>query len=190
VYVDHPVAEFLEKSFRHTTAGVWIEKIFLHADVLVLIPFVFMLGCGVWVMSGRNLAAWAERVMVCCWSMVFALLVTLVLKQFFGRTACEVWVFKRTDFSISGFEDFHILHGGAGQQGFPSGTASITAAVGSVLWMQSVRMRPVVVLLAVLPIAIVSVNYHFVADIVAGGFLGVTIGMMTVRLLHEKGDRG
>lgn len=145
-----------------------------------------MLGCGVWVMSGKKLATWAKSAMVCCWSMAFALLTTLVLKQLFGRTACEVWVFGRTDFTVSGFADFHLLHGGAGQQGFPSGTASITAAVGSVMWVQWVRMRPLVVLLAVIPIAIVSVNYHFVADIVAGGFLGVTIGMMTVRLLQNE----
>ncbi len=95
-------------------------------------------------------------------------------------------MFKRTDFSVPGFADFHLLHGGAGQQGFPSGTASITTAIGSVMWMQSPRMRPLVILLAVIPIAIVSVNYHFVADIVVGGFLGATIGMMTVRLLDDE----
>jgi len=109
----------------------------------------------------------------------------LVLKQFFGRSSCEVWVFKRTDFSVPGLTDFHLLHGGAGQQGFPSGTASISAALGSVMWMLSPRMRPLAVMLAVIPIAIVSVNYHFVADIIAGGFLGVTVGIMTVRLLHN-----
>jgi membrane-associated phospholipid phosphatase len=186
VYLDHPVAEFLEKNFRHTPTGIWIEKIFLHADLLVVFPCGFMLSCGLWVMSGRKLTLWAERLMVCCWSMVFALLVTLVLKQFFGRTACEIWVYRRMDFAVSGFSDFHLFHGGAGRQGFPSGTASIVAAIGSVMWMYSVKMRPLVILLAVIPMMIVSVNYHFVADIVAGGFLGVTIGLMTVRLLDNE----
>jgi len=186
-YVDFSAAAFIEKNIRHTASGAMLEHAFLYVDVLVLLPLIFMLACGLWALSGRHIAAWTEIPLLCCWSMVWCVVVALVLKHLFGRTASEIWVAGRTDFTGSGFSSFHLLHGTIGQQGFPSGTASITASIVSVVWILAPKLRPVTILaLLIFSTTVVLVNFHYVSDVIAGIFLGCTIGSMTVWLQSKE----
>jgi len=186
-YVDHTAAGYIEMHFRHTEPGAALERMFLYADVFVVLPFVFMMACGLWALSGKRTAKWAEIPLHCCWSMVWTVTATLILKHIFGRISSEIWVAGRTDFQGSGFSGFHLLHGNIGYEAFPSGTASITASIVSVVWMLAPKMRPLVALVMVFfATAVVLVNYHYVSDVVAGAFLGATIGYMTVRLQNRE----
>jgi membrane-associated phospholipid phosphatase len=75
------------------------------------------------------------------------------------------------------------MHGGPHWQSFPSGTAAISAAIVSVLWTAIPRWRAIGVLsIALLCVAVVITNYHWVGDVIAGTFLGTSIGWMTVQL--------
>lgn len=101
----------------------------------------------------------------------------IILKRIFGRG----W----TDPTFVREHGFHFLHGETHWDAFPSGTATVSFAILAVLWILRPRWRvagtAAVVLLSA---AVVIGNYHWLSDVIAGGFLGVTIGWGTVALLH------
>jgi membrane-associated phospholipid phosphatase len=49
-----------------------------------------------------------------------------------------------------------------------------------VLWIQYPRLRPLyaLVVLAV-AVGLIGANYHFLSDVIAGGFVGMSTGWMT-----------
>ncbi len=76
---------------------------------------------------------------------------------------------------------------------FPSGTATISAAIVATLWLAAPRLRLPSLFLAVLVCsAVVVTNGHWVSDVIAGAFLGASIGWMTVLLLrsHDTSTTG
>jgi membrane-associated phospholipid phosphatase len=74
--------------------------------------------------------------------------------------------------------------GGPHWSSFPSGTATISAAIVATIWLIAPRLRLTCALLAGLVCAAVIVtNQHWVSDVIAGAFLGASIGWMTVALL-------
>ena len=60
---------------------------------------------------------------------------------------------------------------------------TVTCAAASVLWMSYPRYRPLVGAMAVaVAIGLIGANYHFVADVIAGGFIGWSTGWIAVLL--------
>jgi membrane-associated phospholipid phosphatase len=54
-------------------------------------------------------------------------------------------------------------------------------AVAAVLWMSYPRYRAVYGLACgVMAAALVGLNFHFVGDVIAGGFLGATVGLLVL----------
>ena len=81
---------------------------------------------------------------------------------------------------VFGFEPFH---GGPGYVAFPSGHAVAVCAVLSVLWICYPRFRVLYALCMIaVAIALVAANFHFLGDVIAGGFLGVSAGWLTVAI--------
>jgi membrane-associated phospholipid phosphatase len=108
---------------------------------------------------------------------------SFVFKRLFGRA----W--PDPEFVQNHIYGFHLLHGGPHWHSFPSGTAAISAAIMSVLWILQPRWRALGALtVALLCAAVVVTNHHWVGDVVAGTFLGAFIGRMTVRV-SMPGDR-
>jgi membrane-associated phospholipid phosphatase len=178
-YVDRFVAEFLERHFRHTLAWGWLSRALAPLDVVVVVALLFLLGCGTWVMSGGRLPRWTQTPLLCSWAAMWATAADIVFKRIFGRA----W--PDPTYVENHLYGFHLLHAGPHWDSFPSGTAAISAAIMSVLWAATRRWRAVTVLLVILVcIAVVIANYHWVADVIGGAFLGVSIGWMTVRLDH------
>jgi membrane-associated phospholipid phosphatase len=100
----------------------------------------------------------------------------IIFKHFFGRAGPDPYI-------QSHLYAFRLLHGGPLWESFPSGTAAISAAIASVLWIMMPRSRAISVMIVVLlSTAVVITYYHWVGDVIAGAFLGVSIGWMTVHL--------
>jgi membrane-associated phospholipid phosphatase len=58
----------------------------------------------------------------------------------------------------------------------------------TVLWICYPRLRAVYVLLiAVVATGLMGANYHFLSDVIAGGFLGVSIGYFAIALWEAGG---
>lgn len=176
-YVDRPVATFFDGHLRHTAAWVCIARALAPLDLAVVMALLFLLACGTWVVSGRSLGSWTQTPLLCSWAAMWATAADIIFKRIFGRA----W--PDPAYIHDYLYGFRPLHGGPHWESFPSGTAAISAAVASVLWIVVPRWRAagaaIVILLCV---AVVITNYHWVGDVIAGVFLGASIGWMTVRL--------
>jgi len=176
-YIDRPVAEFFEGHLRHTPAWVWIDRALAPLDLVVVAALLFLFACGTWVMSGRLLGSWTRPPLLCNWAAIWATAADIIFKLIFGRAGPDPAYIQ------SHLYGFRLLHGGPHWQSFPSGTAAISAAMASVLWIMMPRSRAIGVLtVALLCVAVVVTNQHWVGDVIAGTFLGISIGWMTVRL--------
>ncbi|MGB6429470.1 MAG: phosphatase PAP2 family protein [Candidatus Acidiferrales bacterium] len=176
-YVDRPVAEFFDLHVRHTMAWVWIERGLAPLNWIVVLELVLLFACGIWVGSGGALGSWTRAPLLCLWATMWAIAAEIIFKRIFGRG----W--PDPTYVRDGLFGFHWLHGGPHWEAFPSGTASTCAAIATVLWMVAPRWRTAGPLIAaLLSVAVVVTNDHWVGDVIAGAFLGATIGWMTVRL--------
>jgi membrane-associated phospholipid phosphatase len=110
------------------------------------------------------------------------------LKYAFGRTWPETWVRNNPSFIKDGVYGFFPFSGGPAYSSFPSGHTTAIAAVISVLWICYPRYR-VLYALCVLAVGVglVGANFHFLSDVIAGGFLGVTTGWLAVSI-WERGQ--
>jgi membrane-associated phospholipid phosphatase len=108
----------------------------------------------------------------------------------FGRYWPETWVGNNPSLIRDGAYGFHPFHSGIIFQSFPSGHTARTLALAAVVWIVYPKWRWACVLasLAVI-VGLLATNYHFVGDIIAGGFVGGIVGSYTTRCcgLGKKG---
>jgi membrane-associated phospholipid phosphatase len=180
-YVDRPAADFFNMHVRHTELRGWLVHLLGPFVLTPVVALLFLLGLGCWVLSGRHLRGWTLKPMLCSWSAIWALAAEFVFKQIFGRA----W--PDPGYVENHLYGFRFLHGGPHWDSFPSGTASISAAIVATLWLVAPRLRLPSVFLAVLLCGgVVVTNGHWLSDVIAGGFLGASIGWMTVLLLGSR----
>jgi membrane-associated phospholipid phosphatase len=123
---------------------------------------------------------------------LFAALIALVLAdQFreslsfvFGRYWPDTWIDHNPSLIRNNAYGFHPFHSGAWYGSFPSGHTARTAAFVAVFWVAFPRSWWACVL-AVLAeaVGLVGMNYHFVGDVVAGGFVGGLVGVWAAYLV-------
>ena len=105
------------------------------------------------------------------------------LKLAFGRTWPETWVQDNPSLIRDGVHNFNPFHGGPGFAAFPSGHMVAICAMMSVFWSCYPRFRWVyAICVGTVFVGQLGANYHFVSDLIAGGFLGSTIGLMIIAL--------
>jgi membrane-associated phospholipid phosphatase len=94
-----------------------------------------------------------------------------------GRPWPETWINNNPSLIGTGTYAFNPFHGGQGWASFPSGhTARMLAAIAPV-WVAYPRWRWVCVAAAVpVPVGLLGMDYHFVGDVVGGGFVGAIVG--------------
>ena len=110
------------------------------------------------------------------------------LKFVFGRTWPETWVHNNPSFIRDGVYGFNPFHGGPEYAAFPSGHTTAICAVISVLWICYPRYRVLYgICMAAVALGLVGADFHFLGDVIAGAFLGVSIGWLTV-VLWERGQ--
>jgi membrane-associated phospholipid phosphatase len=103
-----------------------------------------------------------------------------------GRPWPDSWRGNEPSLIRNGDYKFHWFNGGDAYSSFPSGHMAAAVAVLSVLWIYYPRLRPLCLAAAVLlAIALIGSNFHFAGDVLAGGFVGMTVGWMTVSLFDQ-----
>jgi membrane-associated phospholipid phosphatase len=116
-------------------------------------------------------------------SIIVAETLKTALKMAFGRTWPETWIYNNVSFIRDGVYGFMPFHGGPGGSAFPSGHTTAVCACMSVLWILLPRWRPLYVLaVAATALGLIGLNSHFLGDVIAGGYLGTAVGVMTVRI--------
>ena len=98
----------------------------------------------------------------------------------FGRTWPDTWIDNNPSLIRDGVSNFNPFHGGRGYTSFPSGHTARTLAAAAVVWIAFPwwRWAAVAASLAV-AVGLIGMNYHFVGDVVAGGFVGALVGTYT-----------
>lgn len=184
LWLDRPVAQLAYT--YHAYQGSFAKLTYIPEPLAPLACVVFF-AIGLWVLSGRALSHAGTVAALSSISVLVTEITKSELKYLFGRTWPETFVQNNPSFIRDGAYGFHLLHGGAGYASFPSGHTAAICALVSVLWIMLPKGRPLYVLLvAAVVVGLIGADYHFISDMIAGGFLGTSIGWMTVALWRLK----
>jgi membrane-associated phospholipid phosphatase len=188
VFVDRPLALLVH------------ERLLPFRDAFILLtlvpePFPVMAALILFALGARSLSGLPlsrPLAVALLWSA--SLLVTTVinrqLKFAFGRVWPETWVNNNPSFIRDGVYGFHPFHGGQGFAAFPSGHMAAICVAATVLWIAYPRVRVVYALIvAIVTIGLMGANFHFLSDVIAGGFVGFTVGLFAVALWEAGGYR-
>jgi membrane-associated phospholipid phosphatase len=180
-YVDRPAAEFFNAHVRHTNLWRWLDHSLAPFVLVPVVALLFLLTLGCCLLSGRQLSTWTLKPLLCSWSATWALAAEFVFKGIFGRAWPDP---TYVEYHLYGFR---FLHASPHWNSFPSGTATISAAIVATVWLVAPRLRTLGVVLALLLCGgVVVTNGHWLSDVIAGAFLGASIGWMTVLLLGSQ----
>lgn len=187
LWLDRPIA--LTAYGYHAYQASFAKLTYIPEPLAPLACVTFFVA-GLWGLAGRILPSWGVVGLLCSISLLVTELTKSQLKYVFGRTWPETFVQNNPSFIRDGVFGFNFFHGGAGYASFPSGHTAAICALVSVLWIVWPKGRPLYAL-AVLAVVIglTGADYHFLSDMIAGGFLGTTIGWMTVVLWRSASNR-
>jgi membrane-associated phospholipid phosphatase len=186
LWLDRPIAYLAHDELQRFHL---FEKLTLVPDALTPLAVVALLALGLRGLTGHKLSRFQSVGLLSGLSLAVAVLVKSQLKFAFGRTWPETWTHDNLSFIRDGAYGFHPFHGGPGYASFPSGHMTMTCTVMAVLWICYPGFRPVyAVCMAAVAVGLVGANFHFLSDVIAGGFLGLSVGWLGV-VLWEMSDR-
>jgi membrane-associated phospholipid phosphatase len=170
-FLDRPVALFFYRfALAHESLRRYTENIpdLLGPAVLGLTAFAWTAYLWLALRGVRNRHAEFFRLSGTCIPVAFG--VKAVLKALVGRSGVRPWLTGNAPYT------FHWLHGGSGFEAFPSGHMTVFSALATALWLYYPRSRTLSVAgLALLALALIATDYHFVSDVLAGTYLGVLV---------------
>jgi len=186
VWLDRPIALLAHDELQRFQL---FEKLTLIPEALVPLAIVAFMALGLRGLSGRPLSRFQSVMLLSGLSLAVAGVIKDQLKLAFGRPWPETWTRNNLSFIRDGAYGFHPFHGGPGYASFPSGHMTMTCTVMTVLWICYPGFRPVyAIAMAAVAVGLVGANFHFLSDVIAGGFLGISAGWIGVAL-WEIGDR-
>jgi membrane-associated phospholipid phosphatase len=102
------------------------------------------------------------------------------LKFIFGRT----WpAYGQPSFIFEGAYGFHPFHGGPDFGSFPSGHTLAVCAVAVIVWRYLPMLRALcAVSVAMIMVALLAGDFHFLSDVIAGAFVGVSLSALVVNM--------
>ncbi len=174
LYIDCPLARLMTKLalFHRVLASAPVG--FPAMIITAVIAILFALGR---LCFGKPLSRGATAGMLAGLALLWSVALTEYgLKPLFGRTLPATYL-------KSGQYGFHWFHAGEQFGSFPSGHTDQAAAILSVLWVFYPRWRWLYVsALLLLSFALMAGEWHFLSDIIAGGFVGAVAGIVTIAI--------
>lgn len=132
-------------------------------------------------------ARWERVVLAICVSVIIADQFRQSLKTPFGRLWPDTWIDNNPSLIKNDQYGFFPFHTGVWYASFPSGHTARALAFFSVLWIAYPKFRWLWALFSVtFGAALVGMNYHFVGDVIAGGFIGGIVGAYTARFCEVQ----
>ena len=183
-WLDRPIASFVHEHLRDFDVFALLTYVPAISVPLAVLAFAAV---ALRALSRRALTRLQTVIVISGASLAVSEAVKVQLKFAFGRTWPETWVRDNPSFIRDGVYGFNPFHGGPGFAAFPSGHMSAVCAVMSVFWICYPRFRVLYALaMAVVGIGLIGADLHFVSDVIAGAFLGIWTGWLTV-VLWELG---
>ena len=181
-FLDEPIALAVDRLIRsHALLGRYTRNI---PDVLL--PVVLLLSSGMWIAYIRRVRVGirddrARFHMIAGTALPAAFFLKTALKYVFGRINTRAWLEHPAAHAFLWFR------GAEGHDGFPSGHMTVFAALAVALWIFFPRTRFFCAfLLLVLGSALTLTNYHFLADVIAGAYLGWVVVAVTCRAVERR----
>jgi membrane-associated phospholipid phosphatase len=180
VWLDRPIATLAHDQLQRFDLFAKLTYIPEVISPLVIIAFAAI---ALRALSGRPLSKLQTVAVLAAASLAVTSAIKDQLKFAFGRTWPETWVRNNPSFIRDGVFGFNPFHGGPGYAAFPSGHTAAICAVMSVLWICYPRFRALYAIgMGAVAVGLIGANFHFVGDVIAGGFLGVSFGWLTVAI--------
>lgn len=186
LWLDRPIALWVREILgeRHLPLEV-TESPILSISLLSTCAFIL---CGFAAIMGRPFSKLEVAVAACTISALVAIVVKDELKVAFGRTWPDTWQPGILSLLRNGVYGFHFFHSGKSFESFPSGHAAIAAAILSVLWLLFPKMRSIcAICIVAVDCGLVALNLHFLSDVIAGSYIGFSVGLFSVALSRAIG---
>jgi membrane-associated phospholipid phosphatase len=150
--------------------------------MMIAAPILLVLACikRLW----KPWRRWEALLVTIASSVLVMTILKQLLKWIFGRPSTRLWIENGGSMVDDGEYAFHWFHGFWPYDALPSGHTTIACTVASIVWIIWPKWRWLsVAVVATIAFILVITNYHFVGDVVAGGFLGWLGGVWTVRFM-------
>ncbi len=177
-WLDRPIALLVHElsAGRHVSSGVARSPV-LSIPLITACVFVVF---GLAAVMGRQFSRLESVALVCTVGILAAEAIKNQLKFAFGRTWPDSWAPQITSLIRDNAYGFHFFHGGTSYESFPSGHAAVATAVISILWTPYPRLRiAYVICILAADLGLVLLNVHFLSDVLAGTFVGISAGWFT-----------
>ena len=180
-WLDRPIALWAHGDVRSGHEQLLGHLVF--PDPLIPLAALLFLAIGLWVVSKRPLPHYQAAALVASLSVLVAGEIADFLKFVFGRTSPESWMGQQPSFIADHVYGFHFFHDGSAYKAFPSGHMTATCAALAVLWAWYPRGRALWVLMGLgVGTALVGGNFHFLSDVIAGAFVGLSTGWIATAM--------
>ena len=176
--IDLPVARFVFPHFRRLND---VADGLGSAVLLTLESAIVLLVVAIRMWRGHVSPLGKALVVACLTSMCAYAVNGSVLKIFFGVP--NPW-----DVLQGAQHAFHFWNGTA-DSSFPSGHMVLAGAfAGTFMRLYRASVLPISILLLVAAVLLILGDWHFVSDVIAGAFVGISIGILAGEawLAHEK----
>jgi membrane-associated phospholipid phosphatase len=184
-WLDRPLALLSHSLLPAHKQGLF-EPLTHIPDPLIPAAVIVFVGLGLYALAGRALSRLQATLVICSLSLTTAQVTKNLLKFVFGRTWPETWVANNPSFIRDHVYGFNWFQSGPGYKSFPSGHMTATCAVISVLWICYPRLKPLYALIVLaVAVGLIGADFHFLSDVIAGSFVGVSTGWMAVVLLDR-----
>ncbi len=180
-FLDEPVALSVQRLFRSSPLlGGFTREI---PDLLL--PAVLFLSAGMWITyhlrSRKGIRdRWTGFCRLAGTALPASYIAKAALKTLFGRIETRAWLEDPASARDLWFQA-DIDHAG-----FPSGHMTVFAALAAACWIffpkRGVLASSAFLLLG---FALIATNYHFLSDVIAGGYLGFSVASVTHSFLER-----
>jgi membrane-associated phospholipid phosphatase len=189
LWLDRPIALWVKNIF-----GEWrVPQGLTDSPVssTSLLPAIVFVLCGLVAVMGRRFSKVETTISLCAISTLAGIVIKDQLKFVFGRTWPDSWAPNVLSFIHNGVYGFNYFHSGKSFESFPSGHATVAASILSVPCILFPRLRFLgAICLIGIDIALVALNLHFLSDVIAGSFTGVSMGLFTLALWRASNPTG
>ena len=186
-WLDKPIALEVRAIFGERNLPIGLtESPLTSTSLAAALAFIVF---GILATLGRSFSKVEATIAICVISTLAALVIKDQLKVVFGRTWPDTWAPDIISFLGNGVYGFHFFHPGRSFESFPSGHATVAAAVLSVPWILFPRLRVLCFLgMFAVDVGLVALNLHFFSDTIAGTFVGFSAGLFTIGLCRTIGS--
>jgi membrane-associated phospholipid phosphatase len=179
-WFDRPIVLWVHDMFGGRSVPSRLADRTFSLPLIAAITFVI---CGLVAIMGRRFSKPETAAAICTVSTLATIIVKDQLKFAFGRTWPRSWGPAMVSFLHDNAYGFHFFQSGKSFESFPSGHAAVAAAVLSVVWILFPKLRVICAIgVVAVDIGLVALNIHFLSDVVAGTFVGVSTGIFTIAL--------